>query len=179
MKVRVLGLGNVLMSDDGFGPFVVEHLLATCAFPDGVEVIDVGTPGLDLIPYVTGADALVIVDTVRSNGAPGELRQYRKAAILAHLPQPRLSPHDPGLKEALLSADFAGSGAREVLLVGAIPGDVGMGAALTPPLRKAVDEAARAVVVELARLGVPATPRPAPGDTRPWWTRHPADESRP
>jgi hydrogenase maturation protease len=178
MKVRVLGLGNVLMSDDGFGPFVVEHLLATHSFPDEVEVIDVGTPGLDLIPYVTGADALVIVDTVKSNGPPGELRQYRKEAILAHLPQPRLSPHDPGLKEALLSADFAGSGAREVLLVGAIPGNVGMGAALTPPLRAAVDEAARAVIAELGRLGVPAAPRPAPGPTEPWWTRSPADESR-
>jgi len=177
MKVRVLGLGNVLMSDDGFGPFVIEHLLAAYTFRADVEVIDVGTPGLDLIPYVTGADALVIVDTVKSDGAPGELRQYRKEAILAHLPQPRLSPHDPGLKEALLAADFAGSGAREVLLVGAIPGHTGMGAALTPPLRAAVDEAARAVAAELARLGVPATARTRPDVTRPWWTRGPADES--
>jgi hydrogenase maturation protease len=175
MRARVLGLGNVLMSDDGFGPFVVEHLLATHEFPGGVEVIDVGTPGLDLMPYVTDVDALVIVDTVKSPGVPGELRVYRKDAILAHLPQPRLSPHDPGLKEALLAADFAGNGAREVLLVGSIPGHVVMGNALSPALRAAVQPAAAEVLRELERLGLAATPRRDPQATRPWWTDEPSE----
>jgi hydrogenase maturation protease len=171
--VRVLGLGNVLMQDDGFGPFVVEYLHATYTFPAGVEVLDVGTPGLDLTPFVTGADAIVILDTVRSAGAPGEIRCYRKDQVLAHAPQQRVSPHDPGLKEALLSAEFEGRGAPDVLLVGAIPEAVGFGAVLTPALRAAVPAAAAAVVEELARLGVPAARRPDASPPQPWWTAAP------
>ena len=49
--VRVLGLGNVLMGDDALGPWVVHHLVSTYDFPPEVAVVDVGTPGLDLVPY--------------------------------------------------------------------------------------------------------------------------------
>ena len=64
--IRVLGLGNVLMSDDGFGPYVARVLEAFYEFPDDVEVIDVGTPGLDLTPYL---GALPKLDDIYVPGA--------------------------------------------------------------------------------------------------------------
>jgi hydrogenase maturation protease len=168
-SVAVIGLGNVLMGDDAFGPYVVRVLQARYAFPAGVEVAELGTPGLDLTPYLAGLDALVVVDTVKSSGAPGDLRLYRKAEILRQPPAPRLSPHDPSLKNALLTAEFAGYGPAEVLLVGAIPESVAMGVELRPRMRVAVDAAVAEVLRELARLGLATQPaaRPRPADI--WW----------
>jgi hydrogenase maturation protease len=172
-RVRVIGLGNVLMGDDAFGPWVVQTLLAEYEFPGGVSVEDLGTPGLDLVPYVADADALIVVDTVRSEAPPGTLRLYRRDDILRHPPQARLSPHDPGVKEALLTAEFAGRGPREVLLVGAVPADAAMGVRLSPALREAVPLAVTEVLRELERLGRRATPRTSPLAPDIWWARPP------
>ncbi len=157
------------MGDDAFGPWVVETLLAEHDFPEGVTVEDLGTPGLDLIPWITDLEALVLVDTVRSDAAPGTLRLYRRDEILKHAPQPRLSPHDPALKEALLTAEFAGRGPREVLLVGAVPETTAMGVSLSAALRQAVPAAAEEVLKELSRLGRPAARRSAPLAPDTWW----------
>src|SRR5215831_1116366 len=167
--IRVLGLGNVLMSDDGFGPFVVRVLEATYECPDGVEFIDAGTPGLDLTPYLLGAEAVVFVDTITSRGTPGEIRVYDKDAILKVPPQTRTGGHDPALKEALLTVAAAGGGPSQVVLVGAIPEWIATGVALSPRLEAAVGPAVLAVVVALARLGVPVTRRAHPQVPHIWW----------
>jgi len=168
-RAAVLGLGNVLMGDDALGPTVIAHLLAAHDFPAGVAVSDLGTPGLDLHPHLAGAEALIIVDTVRAEGQPGELRLYRKDAILRHPPGPRVSPHDPGLKEALLSLQFAGEEPREVLLVGVIPAQSEPGAGLSEPVAGAVAAACDAVLAELARLGHAVARRSEPAAPDLWW----------
>jgi hydrogenase maturation protease len=173
-RVGVIGLGNVLMGDDAFGPWVVQALLAGYEFPEGVTVEDLGTPGLDLTPYVTDLEALVLVDTVRSDAVPGTVRLYRRDDLLKHAPQARLSPHDPGVKEALLTAEFAGRGPREVLLVAAVPETTAMGVRLSPALRAAVPAAVAEVLRELERLGRPAVPRHAALPPDIWWEAEPA-----
>lgn len=168
-RVAVVGLGNVLMEDDAFGPHVVQVLLAQHEFPSDVAVLDLGTPGLDLTPYITDVDALIVVDTVRSRGKPGELLLYRRADILRHPPYSRLSPHDPGLKEALLLTNLVGRGPREVLLVGVIPDGTRARVGLSPPVRAAVPRAADEVRAELARLGIRPVLRRAPCPPDIWW----------
>jgi hydrogenase maturation protease len=168
-RIGVIGLGNVLMGDDAFGPWVVQTLLARHEFPQGVSVEDLGTPGLDLMPYVTDLEALVLVDTVRSDAPPGTVRLYRREDLLKHAPQIRLGPHDPGVKEALLTAEFAGRGPREVLLVGAVPETTSLGARLSLALRAAVPLAAAEVLRELERLGCPARRRTSPVAPDVWW----------
>jgi len=179
-RVGVIGLGNVLMGDDAFGPWAVQTLLAGYEFPEDVVVEDLGTPGLDLVPYVTDLEALVLVDTVRTEAAPGTLLLYRRDDLLKHPPQARLSPHDPGVKEALLTAEFAGRGPREVLLVGAVPETTAMGVRLSPALRGAVPMAVAEVLQELERLGRPAVPRSAPRPPHIWWEEEPtsAEDTR-
>jgi hydrogenase maturation protease len=165
----VLALGNVLMGDDALGPHVIENLLATHEFPPEVTIQDLGTPGLDLHPFLADCDVLIIVDTVRTKGQPGDLRLYHKDDILRHAPQPRLSPHDPGLKEALLSLEFASSGPEEVLLVGVIPARTGSDIGLSAVVHQAVPHAAAAVLAELDRLGHAVTQREVPRATNIWW----------
>lgn len=171
MTIAVVGLGNVLEGDDAFGPWVIAWLEAHYTFQPGVSVEDLGTPGLDLHPFLVDRDALVVVDSVRSEGNPGELRLYRKAEILKYPPQPRLSPHDPGLKEALAALELRGDPPREVLLVGAIPGLVDHVIGMTEPLRAAVPLAGAAVVAELTRLGAPPVPRDPALAVDIWWER--------
>lgn len=170
-RLAVIGLGNVLMGDDAFGPTVMGALDAQYEFPPGVAVLDLGTPGLDLTPYLLGLDAAVVVDTVSASGAAGTIVLYRRDEILKTPPQPRLSPHDPGLKEALLTVAFAGDGPREVLLVGVVPGKVTTGIGLTAAVRAAVPGAVAEVVRELGRLGAPACSRPSQLPPDLWWER--------
>jgi hydrogenase maturation protease len=167
--IAVLGLGNVLMGDDGLGPAVIRAFEAEYVVPPGVEVVDLGTPGLDLLPWLADVDVVILVDTVRSDGPPGTLRLYDKADVLRHLPAARVSPHDPGVKEALLALDFAGRAPRELLLVGVVPGETRMSLTLTPAVAAAVPVAVDAVARALARYGAAAARRPRPEGVSSCW----------
>jgi hydrogenase maturation protease len=169
MQIAVLGLGNVLMGDDGLGPFVVRQFAASYDVPENVTVEDLGTPGLDLIPFLIDLDAVIFVDTVRSTGDPGDLRVYHTEEILKHAPTPRVTPHDPGVKSALLTLHLAGAGPRDATLVGVIPASAATGPGLSEPVRAAVDAAVETIVTELTRLGVRATPRGDAPTAAPWW----------
>jgi len=167
--VAVLGLGNVLLGDDGVGPFVIEMLRAGYALPDSVSVTDVGTPGLGLPAYLSESDAVILVDAVCASGEPGELRLYRRQEIDDVPLKPRVSPHDPAVQEALFLVDLAGCGPGELLLVGIIPEQTAVGAGLSKPVRRACQPAIDAVLRELVRLGVPAVPRRAMDAPHIWW----------
>jgi hydrogenase maturation protease len=166
--VGVFGLGNVLMGDDALGPTVVAHLAAGYDFPPEVHLEDLGTPGLDLHPHLAGREAIILVDVVKSQGKPGELRLYRREEILRHAPGVRVSPHDPGVKEALLALQFAAD-EPEVLLVGVIPGKVEHATGMTEAVRAAVPAAAQAVLEELGRLGCAPAPRDGAAEPDLWW----------
>lgn len=152
-EVLVLGLGNLLMGDDGFGPSVIEALNAGFRFPPGVSVLDGGTPGLNLLPLIMDTGRLLVVDTVNTDGKPGELRFYDKSGLFVAPPNRRQSPHEPGLAEVLSTLDLAGRGPFEVFLIGAVPQSTAAGIGLSPPLRAAVPAAVTAIVSWLGRAG--------------------------
>lgn len=176
--VAVLGLGNVLMGDDALGPHVVAQLDAGWIFPNDVVVEDLGTPGLDLHPHLAGRRAIVLVDTVRADATAGTVRRYSSEQLLAHPPGPRTSPHDPGLKEALLALDFAGQGPDRVVLIGVVPAQVESGVGLSPRVSAAVPVAAEAVLEELSLLGVRVQRRIEARVPDLWWERDVAGEER-
>ena len=170
--VRILGLGNVLMGDDALGPWVIHRLEATYVFPPEVEVVDVGTPGLDLVPYVAGPCGIIIVDTVHVKGAePGTIRIFDRDALVKFGPKPRLSPHDPGVTDAILAVEMAGEAPAFVTLVGVVPDSVKAGVGLTPPLQDAVARAADEIVVDLLARGFDVHRRAtnAVSVPLPWW----------
>jgi hydrogenase maturation protease len=168
-SIFVLGLGNVLMGDDGVGPAVVRAFEAQYIVPPDVAVIDLGTPGLDLSPWLTDADCVVIVDTVRGDLAPGTLRLFKKADLLRHAPHARVSPHDPGLKESLLTLEFAGRAPLDVALVGIVPGPTDMSLELSQRVTAAIPAAVQAVVRALEEFGIDLQRRPQPHAMQSWW----------
>ncbi len=167
--IAVVGLGNVLLGDDGFGPWVIERLRARWDAPPDVAFIDAGTPGLHLVSHLAGRDHVILVDTVASKGEPGDLRFYRGEALRRLTPKPRVSPHDPALVEALGIADLAGEAPQDVLLVGAIPRSVEVETQLTAELEQAVIAAEAAVIAALDKLGVVLRPRDSPQLEPPLW----------
>ena len=173
-RLAVIGLGNVLMGDDGFGPYVVQLLDAWYEWPDEAQVVEMGTQGLDLTPYVRGAEALVVASSVHRGIVPGALHRLERAEVMdrdlpRREPSLRNSPYEPGVRDLLLTLEFTGGAPRDVWVVGATPRTVeltgGLSDAVRPALPAAVEE-----VLRIARgVGVEPrerTPRPA---VLPWW----------
>lgn len=167
--IRVLGVGNVLMGDDGLGPFVVRVIEARYQLPAHVELIDAGTPGLDFTPFLADAEAVIVVDTVAGDDPPGTLRRYDMAQLLASPPPARINPHQPGLREALMAAELTDTTPPHLAVIGVVPQSVETSSRLGPIVRAAVPAVIEAVLAELNQLGVTATERTDPLEPDIWW----------
>lgn len=169
-RVGVFALGSVLMGDDGVGSNLLARLESRWELPAEVSLIDLGTPGPDLSDWIAGHRAVLVVDAIRQSGvAAGTVRELSRAE-LARLPAgPRMSPHDPGIGEALLKAELTGEAPAEMTLVGIVPAVVELGTELSPPVAAALDEAERLILAILARWGVTAQRRDSPLPVRAFW----------
>jgi hydrogenase maturation protease len=176
-KVLIGGIGNVLLGDDGVGPYLVRLLEARYEFEDGVEIDDLGTPALDLIDRISGKDAVILIDSIDTEAAPGTVVLYRKADIMRHCPAVRMDPHSPALVDALLSAELFGVAPAEVLLVGIKAESFETGCSLSKIIKLSLDRMIAVVLSELDRLGVEHKRREHPADLGIWWTRDEKTES--
>lgn len=172
----VFGIGNVLVGDDAVGPTVIHYLQALWDFPEGVIVEDLGTPSLDLAGRLSGIDTVIFVDAVSAKSDPGTLRLYDREEILRHPPGLRLSPHDPSLKETLLTSQFVGDGPEEIVLIGIVPSTT-EGFGLSAEIEAAVPKAAEKVIDELNRHGIHPTRNQVTTVPDPWWVRQRKNES--
>ncbi len=169
-NVLIGGIGNVLLGDDGVGPYVARLLAARYEFEDGVEVTDLGTPALDLIDEISGRDAVILIDSVETEALPGTVHLYRKPDIMRQCPAVRMDPHSPALVDALLSADLFGIAPKDVLLVGIKPESYEAGCSLSKPVKASLDQVITEVLRELDRLGVEHRCRKHPAEPEVWWT---------
>jgi hydrogenase maturation protease len=169
--VRILGVGNVLMGDDGFGPYVARTLGARYELPECAQVQDVGTPGLDFTPYLDESRVVIVVDTVTGNEPPGTIKTYNRDQLLSTPPPDRMSPHQPGLREAMMAAEFTDSSPDEILVVGVVPASLDTGTGLSPAVQASVDPAIATVVAELERLDLTPRLREPPLDPDIWWEK--------
>lgn len=168
-RTFVLGLGNVLMGDDAFGPAVVHSFEDNYTVSQEVEVVDLGTPGLDMTPWMTDADRLIIIDTVKSNRPAGTVCIYTKDDIMKQPPGPRVGPHDPGLRETLGTLELMGRGPHDVTVVGIVPSGTELGQPLSPPVAAGVPTAIDAVVATLRQAGLGVWRRDVPLNPNPLW----------
>ncbi len=165
------GIGNVLLGDDGIGPYVVHVLESLYRFADRVEIADLGTPALDLTHRIAGLQAIILVDSVASDEhAPGTVLLYRKADIMRKAPQQRLDPHSPALSECLLTAEMLGASPENVLLVGVVGANFEPGRPLSEAVRRAVGDAVNAILRELDRLGFEHQKKSSPDEAGIWWS---------
>lgn len=158
-KNVVLGIGNILLSDEGVGVRVVEALAVAGDWPAEVELIDGGTCGMEMLDQLEGLDLLVVVDCVRGGRAPGTPVVLRGEAVPKFF-RTKLSPHQIGLADVLASLELTGRAPRETVIVGIEPESLSLGMELTPVVAARLPELVDLTRGELAQrgllVGVPA-----------------------
>ena len=170
-RIRILSLGNILVSDDGAGPYLLAVLQAHWEFPKHVELIDAGTPGFDLLPLIEDVNHIIILDAVKGPGAAGSVHCFSREDILAVGLPVGSGPHDPNLRSVLFEAELRGIAPDKVMLIGMVPSDTSVGTELSEAVKAAVTVAERIVIDYLASFGTKVQRRETPLDPEMWWKK--------
>ena len=168
-RTLIGGIGNVLLGDDGIGPYVARLLDAEYEFPDEVRVEDLGTPGLDLIAHFCDADSIILVDCVDDGKEPGTITVFDRTDILNQPSAPRLDPHSPALSESLRIAEMCSDATRKLYLVGVTAASFDSETILTSAVADAVPRVIDQVLGLAASLGHPARRRRVARQPDFWW----------
>jgi hydrogenase maturation protease len=148
----VLGLGNVLCSDDGVGVAAVHRLLGMIEPPEGVEILDGGTLGLSLLPSLEDAKAAILLDAIRTDDPPGTLVRLEGEDV-APAVAARLSVHQVGVADLLDAARLRGKVPPRLVLLGVVPESLELGIALSPRVAEALPTLCMCAMSEAAALG--------------------------
>ena len=149
MKILILGAGNLLLTDEGFGVHCVRYLEQNYVFPDSVELFDAGTMGIMATHKIEESELVYIVDVVAVDREPGTVLRYGKEDFMLNRIPVKLSPHQAGVQEMLLVSEMRGSCPAEIYLLGVIPVSTEPGDTLSPLLEMRLREVADALVAEL------------------------------
>ncbi|HHJ07010.1 MAG TPA: HyaD/HybD family hydrogenase maturation endopeptidase [Anaerolineae bacterium] len=152
-KTLILGVGNLLLSDEGVGVRVIEQLQKGYALPDEVHILDGGTMGLDLLYHLEGVRRLLIIDAVETGKEPGTLIRMTGDEVPAFLSL-KISPHQIGIPDMLFAAKLKDLYPDEVVLLGVQPGLIETGLNLSPPVAARVEPLIAQAVKELERWGL-------------------------
>jgi len=144
-KTIILGLGNLLLSDEGVGVHVIRGL-QELGLPGGVEVVDGGTAGFELLPFLKEAERVIVVDAARGGGKPGSVYRLKPGELSEATPG--LSLHQLSLREVLQAAELLGI-KPEVVIIGVEPERIAPGMDLSPAVEAALPRAIDAVLKEL------------------------------
>jgi hydrogenase maturation protease len=155
MKTIVLGIGNILLSDDGVGVHIINRLEAEYTFPDNVTLIDGGTKGLDLLPFIEGSDRVLIVDAANFNKEPGTIDTVVGDDIPQFLSM-KLSMHQIGLPDMLFAAKLMNIAPEEMCLIGIQPKSMETGTGLSEEIKARFDALFDKVVEKLKEWGIKA-----------------------
>lgn len=152
----VLGIGNILLRDEGIGVRAVEALTSRYELPEDVTAIDGGTMGLDLLPFLKKGGFLLIIDALKAGKDIGQITRLEDSQVPSFI-SARLSPHQIGLQELLATAKLIDSEPAKTVMLGIEPGDLSVGLELSPEVASRIDEIVEMAVAELKKAGF--TPR--------------------
>jgi hydrogenase maturation protease len=160
MHILVMGVGNLLWADEGFGVRCVEAFAARYAASDTLEILDGGTQGLALVPNVAAATRLILFDAVDFAKTPGSLVIARDAEVRGFVGADKMSLHQAGMNDVFACVELMGKAPQHITLIGAQPVELeDYGGSLTPPVRAQIEPALAAAAAQLASWGVSLAPR--------------------
>ncbi len=170
-RALVLGVGNILIQDEGIGVRSLEWLQAHYSYPDAgqdvilsadiapddsstnyVQMIDGGTMGLDLLHYLEGIDHLLILDAIEAGKVPGEIVTLTGDAVPAFLGM-KISPHQIGVQDLLGTAQLMGYTPPVVVILGVQPAHLRVGLEMSPIVTAQVEPLARLALTQLEQWG--------------------------
>jgi hydrogenase maturation protease len=160
-KITLIGLGNILLRDEGAGVQAVRHIQERYQTPPELEIVDGGTSGLDLLPYIEGRDRVLFVDAVNFGKEPGYLGELNNAEIPAFFAV-KSSLHHLGLADVLAAAQLLETLPPEICLIGIQPHSLEPGLELSPILQARLDALLEKILAKLEAWGLSCPRRPGP-----------------
>lgn len=167
--ISIIGIGNVLLGDDGFGPLVVELFRCQYECEASVEVLDLGTPGLDIAPYLYDRDLVILIDAVQSDAAQGDVSLFREEELTHHRALLHLTGHDPGIQESLAHLRLAGHAPGELIVVGTVPHSCEFGEGISLSVLTSASSALITIARLLEERGVSCQRRHLSVEPNLWW----------
>lgn len=161
MSVLVLGVGNLLLKDEGIGVRVVEELEKRYAIPEGVDVLDGGTAGMELLNVMANRACVILVDAVKTGDEPGTVVRLADEQVPAFF-RTKISPHQVGLSDVLATLTITGEKPASVVVIGVVPKDLGTGLEMSAEIEAKKEEMIGLVAKELEARGLPLKPLAAP-----------------
>ncbi len=156
MSALVLGIGNLLIGDEGVGCRTIEELCRRYSMPPEVQCIDGGTAGFELLTYLDGRREVILIDALRDDRAPGTVVKVEDE----HVPRAflaRTTPHQLGICDVLAAAELTGIQPERLVLFGIEPKDLDIGLTLSPEVQAAMEKVVHAVVDQLRQFGYEVT----------------------
>ena len=157
MDILVLGIGNVLLTDEGIGVRALKELERRYTFPENVELLDGGTAGIELLRHIRNRDYLIIIDAMKFNQEPGTVSRVVGNDVPAAF-RTRISPHQLGLSDLLAAAMLTGELPENLVLFGVEPESLDIGLNLTDKVEASVEKLTGAVIDELRSVGCSIVP---------------------
>lgn len=152
MAILVLGLGNLVMSDDALGSRAIIELEKRYRFPDQVTLLDGGTLGLDLLPRLEGVERLLVIDALQMGEVAGKVFRLEGEEVPRAFAN-KLSVHQMGLQDLLAVAELQGHLPAQLVVWGAQADSIEMGTDMSPAMISGMEQVITGVVEELAGWG--------------------------
>jgi hydrogenase maturation protease len=158
-RTAVLGLGNPLMGDDGFGLAALARLRDEWTL-EGVELADGGTWGMSLLPIIEDAQRVILLDAIAAGAQPGAVVVLERDRLPMYLTR-KLSPHQVDMRDVLAVAEWRGTLPAETVAIGVQPSLVELGVELSPVVAQAMEAVIDTVIARLTQWGHHCEPRAA------------------
>ena len=152
--VLVLGMGNLLLEDEGLGIRALELLQQRYEIPPGLELLDGGTTGMGLLDDMSRREHVLVLDACQTGDPPGTLIRLADDQVPVYFSM-RISPHQLGLSDVLATLELSGEKPADVIVLGLVPHSLEMCLELSNVVAAKLDSLAEAAASELARLGYP------------------------
>lgn len=152
-NVVVLGLGNILLKDEGVGVRIIENFRERFDYPDDLDVFDGGTSGIDMIDFIANRDHLIITDAVKTGDPAGSIVILKDDDVAAFF-KTKISPHQLGISDLLALLDVSNERPKEMTIIGVVPMDMGTGLEMSEPIQGQAVKGADVLADTLSNLGI-------------------------
>ncbi len=152
-KAGILGIGNLLLSDEGFGIHTIHYLEQNYTFPETIRLNDAGTAGIYMAPFLEECDPILVIDVIDMDAEPGSVHCFSSKDIGAGTIPRKMSPHQLGLLEMLEICKFRDRQPETVEFFCVVPADLQTSMELSPQVAPRVKEIAERIVDQLRKAG--------------------------
>ena len=152
----IIGAGNLLFTDDGVGIHAIRRLEQAVDLPGGVEILDGGTLGLNLLGYLEGVRSLLIIDAMDTGRPPGTVVRLAGDRVPAYFSL-KISPHQVSIPDLLLAARLVDLYPQDLVILGVQPESTATGLELSPSVAAQLDRLVSLAIDEVRRMKAQST----------------------